>query len=214
MGRRTLRKIDPSLDLTGYLIEFDDLPNPWSTAQLFGRDAPLEVEVGSGKGLFLTNACRDHPERNFLGIEVSRKYARFAAARLAQQQFSHGKVLHGDALQFMAERLPDAAACAVHAYFPDPWWKARHKRRRVMKPSFLRDVQRVLVPGGSLHFWTDVEEYFHSTLDLIGKHTSLAGPIAVPERDPEHDLDYRTHFERRMRKHGEPVYRSQFDKSP
>jgi tRNA (guanine-N7-)-methyltransferase len=110
------------------------------------------------------------------------------------------------------ELLPADSLAAIHVYFPDPWWKARHHKRRVMTEAFLADVVRTLRVGGRLHFWTDVEEYFTSTLELIARSTPLAGPMAVEERSAEHDLDYRTHFERRMRLHGEPVYRSEFEK--
>lgn len=210
MARRALRKIDPALDLAGQLRTFDDLPVPWRTEALFGRRAPLEVEVGTGKGLFLASAAAALPDNDFLGIEVSQKYAHYAAARLAKQPLTNACVVHGDALRMFHERLPDASLTAVHVYFPDPWWKARHKKRRVMNASFLKDVERTLAPGGRLHFWTDVEEYFHTTLELIREVTRLAGPIDVPERLPEHDLDYRTHFERRTRLSGEPVYRTEF----
>jgi len=70
------------------------------------------------------------------------------------------------------------------------------------------------VPGGRLHFWTDVEEYFQVTLELLASATRLSGPHPVSERPAEHDLDYRTHFERRMRMHGLPVYRAEFIKPP
>jgi tRNA (guanine-N7-)-methyltransferase len=76
MGRRALRKIDPQLDLSRYLREADDLPAAFDAEALFGRVAPLEVEVGSGKGLFLAGASRAYPDRDFLGIEVAQKYAR------------------------------------------------------------------------------------------------------------------------------------------
>jgi len=110
--------------------------------------------------------------------------------------------------------FPAESLEAVHVYFPDPWWKKRHKKRRVMNEAFLRDVQRTLRPGGALHFWTDVEEYFQTTLALIAATTSLAGPLPVPERPPEHDLDYRTHFERRTRQSNLPVFRAEFRKPP
>ena len=80
MGRRALRTVDPNLDLSRHLKTFDQLPNPWDRAALFGRDAPLEVEVGSGKGLFLQAAANARPEHVFLGIEIAAKYARFCAA--------------------------------------------------------------------------------------------------------------------------------------
>jgi tRNA (guanine-N7-)-methyltransferase len=83
-----------------------------------------------------------------------------------------------------------------------------------MTEAFLADIVRTLQPGGRLHFWTDVKEYFDNTLELIAKSTPLVGPIDVPEKSAEHDLDFRTHFERRMRMNGEPVYRSEFVKTP
>lgn len=212
MGRRALRKPDPSLDWSGHLKTFDQLPSPWDAEALFGRRAPLEVEVGSGKGLFLRTAAADRPEVDFLGIEVSGKYARFAAAGLAKRAIKNALVVVADGLRIFQERLPEESLSAVHVYFPDPWWKKRHMKRRVMRESFVRDVQRTLQPGGLLHFWTDVQEYFQTGVDLVKTCTHLEGPIGVAELTAEHDLDYRTHFERRTRLEGEPVYRAEFRK--
>lgn len=212
MGRRALPKVDPTLDLTGWLLTEADVPVPWSSSALFGRQARLEIEVGSGKGLFLTHATATQPGTDFLGIEIARKYARFAAARLAAQQRTNGKVLQGDAMRFFRDVLPADSVDAVHVYFPDPWWKKRHRKRRVMQTSFVRDIERVLRPGSTLHFWTDVEEYFQSTLELMSQATRLFGPATPAEKPSEHDLDYRTHFERRMRLHDLPVYRAEYSK--
>lgn len=210
MGRRALRKADPSIDLSGTLFAVEQLPSPWSAATLFGRDAPLEVEVGSGKGLFLSAAGAAHPATNYLGIELAKKYAEHAAARVLKRGVANVRVVSGDALRVFRELLPEKSLAAVHVYFPDPWWKARHRKRRVMNEPFVRDVERALLPGGALHFWSDVEEYYLATLELIAAQTQLQGPLAVEELPAEHDLDYRTHFERRMRKHGLPVYRAEF----
>lgn len=212
MGRRALRKIDPNLDLSFHYREITDLPRPFQPETVFGRRAPLEVEVGSGKGLFLRKAAEANPQLDFVGLEVAQKYARFSAAGLAKLGLRNAVVIHGDALRFFAEWLPDESIQAVHVYFPDPWWKKRHKKRRVMKESFLRDVERVLQRGGRLHFWTDVEEYFQTTLQLIEEATGLKGPFPVPEHTPQHDMDYRTHFERRVRLQGGTVYRAEFVK--
>ena len=212
MGRRALPKIDPSLDLSRHFLEAGALPPILDSSVLICERAPLEVEVGSGKGLFLAGASQQHPERNFLGIEISFKYARFAAARLAKLNIPNARVVCGDALALFSKWIPDSSLAAVNVYFPDPWWKKRHRRRRVMNEQFLNNAERTLVPGGSLHFWTDVEEYFQTTLELIPKSTTLAGPLTVSERTPEHDLDYRTHFERRTRLHELPVYRAEFRK--
>lgn len=210
MPRRALRKVDPNIDLGRHLYTFGQSDEFPAIGQLFSRSAPLEIEIGSGKGLFLTQAAADRPETNFVGIEIARKYAVAIAARLARKGLDNAVAINGDALRYFRERLPEASVAAVHVYFPDPWWKKRHRKRRVMNETFVRDIERVLVPGGRLHFWTDVEEYFHSTIDLIHSVSRLAGPIEVVERAAEHDLDYRTHFERRMRMHGEPVYRAEF----
>jgi len=212
MGRRALRKPDPSLDLSGHLKTWEELPHPFDSAALFRRTAPLEVEVGTGKGLFLLKSAQGRPDRNYLGIEIAHKYARFTASRLARHQLTNAVIVNGDALRLFSQWLADASISAVHVYFPDPWWKKRHHKRRIMRPAFCRDIQRVLLPGGRLHFWTDVEAYFELSLKTLAESTQLQGPLPVPQQLAEHDMDYRTHFERRMRTAGKPIHRSEFVK--
>ena len=125
MPRRALRKLDPALDLSRHYREFEELPRPWNHRALFAQSAPLEVEVGSGKGLFLTNAAARNPAHDFLGIELALRYARHVAGRLAQHDLTNAIVVHGDALRIFHELLPDNSLAAVHVYFPDPWWKKR-----------------------------------------------------------------------------------------
>jgi tRNA (guanine-N7-)-methyltransferase len=212
MPRRALRKLDPTLDLSRHYFETDQLPRPFDQAALYSRVQPLEVEVGSGKGLFIAAAVQANSEHNFLGIELAQKYARYAAARLARIEAPNGRMIGGDALSLFRDWFPDNSLAAIHVYFPDPWWKKRHKKRRVLNEQFLRDAERTLAPGGRLHFWTDVEEYYQSTLELIAATVKLTGPLSVTEKPAEHDLDYRTHFERRTRKNEQPVYRAEFRK--
>jgi len=212
MGRRALRKIDPSLDLSDWLIEEENLPDVLPSPVLFTRAAPLEIEVGSGKGLFLRRVTKTCPDHDFLGIEISRKYARFAAAGLAKRRQTNGKLIQGDGVRILSQRVRADSLAAIHVYFPDPWWKKRHRKRRVMNEVFLRNVQRALQPNGVLHFWTDVLEYYQSSLELIRHTTDLQGPELTPEQPAEHDSDYRTHFERRTRLHNLPVYRCLFHK--
>lgn len=210
MPRRALRKIDPAIDVSRHLKTLDELPRPWDAAAIFSRPAPLEVEVGSGKGLFIRGAAARQPDHNFLGIEIVGKYAQFAAGRLAQVQVTNACMVAADANRVFGEILPAEGVEAVHVYFPDPWWKKRHHKRRIMNPAFLAQVRHVLRPGGTLHFWTDVEEYFTLGLEAVQKTGGFSLPQAVAETLAEHDLDYRTHFERRVRMAGEPVFRTQF----
>ena len=213
MGRRTLPKKDPSIEFDSYLSFVEDLTAPFDPHALFSTVQDLEIEVGSGKGLYLLQQSEKDPTRNYLGNEIAKKYAAHAAYRFAKFERTNAHLLSGDGLKLFREFLPDQCAVAVHVYFPDPWWKARHRRRRVMQPNFIHDIQRVLKPGGIFHFWTDVEEYFEETCQLMATESDLDGPKEVFERPAEHDMDYRTHFERRMRRNDHPVFRSQFWKA-
>lgn len=188
----------------------EDLPKPWNSKTLFGRSAPLELEIGSGKGMFLAKAAGHNPLHNFLGIEISLKYARFSAARLIRQNRSNALMVCGDAALVLREIIPSETLTAVHVYFPDPWWKRAHRKRRILRTEVLQLIESRLMQDGTLHFWTDVEEYFMSTLDLLAETTSLQGPIEVTETEATDDMDYHTHFERRTRLHGEKVYRAQY----
>lgn len=211
MGRRALKRIDKSVDYSWHLQTLKDLQSPLALDSLFPRPAPVVLEVGSGKGLFIRNASAAAPEYNFLGVEIAYSYARYCAARLSQAGSDNARMIAGDGERLLQEFVPDGALEAVHVYFPDPWWKKRHHKRRVLNEVFLNNVARKLRPGGRLHFWTDVQDYYEATLDLIAAKTPLKGPFPVPETLAEDDLDYRTHFERRTRLANQPVFRSEFE---
>jgi tRNA (guanine-N7-)-methyltransferase len=182
----------------------------WQT--VFGNDHPVEVEVGFGKGLFLIRAATACPEVNFLGVEISCKYQLLTATRLAQHGLANVRLAKADARTLLRERVADASVQAVHVYFPDPWWKQRHRRRRVFTAEFVAECVRVLRPGGFLHVATDVEEYFGVISAMLREQTRLR-PLPPPAAtEPAHDLDYLTHFERKFRKEGRPVYRASYER--
>jgi tRNA (guanine-N7-)-methyltransferase len=208
MPRRPPKRPAPTLDLSAHLLAFDALPAACDPAALFPAAAPVELEVGSGKGLFLATASAARPDRNFLGVEIAAGYARLCAGRLAAAEATNARIVHGDATRLVRDLLPAGCLAAVHVYFPDPWWKARHRKRRVLRAPFLRETARVLEPGADLHVWTDVEEYFRETLALAAATGLYADPVEEPAAEPRHDLDYRTHFERRTRLAGAPVWRA------
>jgi tRNA (guanine-N7-)-methyltransferase len=213
MPRRPPRKPNPSLDLSWHLIPLATLPVPCDPRTLFDRAAPLELEVGSGKGLFLATAAARSPERNFLGVELAAGYARLCASKLATAATTNARIVQGDGTLLVRSLLPDACLAGLHVYFPDPWWKARHRKRRVLSATFLRHAGRVLPPGATLHVWTDVEEYFTESMAFAAATGLFAAPREESAPDATHDLDYRTHFERRTRLAGQPVWRAALDRN-
>lgn len=213
MPRQQLRTPKTPIDLSQHFRMVDALPEQVSSQTLFQNDAGLQIEVGSGKGLFLLNASGEQPDQNFLGIEIAHKYAKHAATKLKHAGRTNAIMASGDALPIFQKQIADASLAAVHVYFPDPWWKKKHKKRRVLNEPFLRNASRTLTPGGRFYFWTDVLDYFESTLELMAMVVPELGP-PLPDvvNAAEHDLDYRTHFERRSRQNEIPVYRVHFEK--
>jgi tRNA (guanine-N7-)-methyltransferase len=102
---------------------------------------------------------------------------------------------------------------AVHVYFPDPWWKKRHKKRRVFTPEFAADVARVLRPGGRLHIATDVEEYFGVMTGIVRAMPAFRELAAEVSTAPVGEADYRTNFERKARLAGTPVWRAVYERT-
>jgi tRNA (guanine-N7-)-methyltransferase len=189
-------------------------PAPLDWREVFGNDRPVEVEVGFGKGLHLTTAGAARPETNYLGIEIVRKYQLFAATRLAKSGLGNVRVACVDARPFLRDAVPPGSVSRVHLYFPDPWWKKRHHKRRVFTPEFAATCERVLAPGGELLVVTDVADYAAMVRETARQHTRLAEAEAPQEHQPSHDLDYLTHFERKFRQEGRPIHRLRFVKSP
>jgi tRNA (guanine-N7-)-methyltransferase len=208
MPRRPPKKPDPLLDLSGHLLVLQALPIPLDPNTLFIRRAPIELEVGCGKGLFLSSASAAAPERNFLGAEIVAGYARLCAGKLARINAPNARMIHGNALFLVHSMLPDACLAGLHVYFPDPWWKARHRKRRVLSAAFLQHAGRVLTPGGQLHVWTDVEDYFRESMVMAHATDLFGDPQEEQTQSAQHDLDYRTHFDRRTRLAGAPVWRA------
>jgi tRNA (guanine-N7-)-methyltransferase len=97
-------------------------------------------------------------------------------------------------------------------YFPDPWWRNKHKKRRVLNDQAILDIERSLIAKGEFHFWTDVLDYYELICAQVMDTTSLLGPKFIPERPASHGMDYTTHFERRARLNGQPIYRALFIK--
>jgi len=188
---------------------------------VFGNDYPVELEVGFGKGLFLLNACQACPEVNFLGVEILRKYQLYAATRYAKRGLKNVRLVKADAREFLRDCIPDQSFRAIHVYFPDPWWKKRHLKRRLFTAEFAVLVERTMQSGGRLHVVTDVASYFVVIRYLLAQQTGLlelppgasATGLAQDPQEPSRDLDYLTNFERKFRKAGRAIYRCTYVKT-
>lgn len=201
-------------ELAPCLLEVPDPPRPLPWPELFGSDRPVEVEVGSGKGLFLLSASATHPEVNFLGIEIVRKYQLFAATRLVKRGRTNVRLVCADGRQFLRDCVAPASVEAIHVYFPDPWWKKRHHKRRLFTAEFAAACAASLRPGGRLRVATDVAEYFQVIKALVAERPDLRELPPPEETAPANDMDYLTNFERKARKQGKQIGRADYQKVP
>ena len=153
---------------------------PLEIESIFGRRAPLEIEVGIGKGRFLLSEAERRPETDFLGLEWSLKHLRLAKERAVKRGLSNLRLHRADARHVLADLMRDASALRIHVYCPDPWPKKRHHKRRLFDAETTRHLERILAPGGYLHVSTDVADYFAVIVETVTAHTRL-----VPAQDPE-----------------------------
>ena len=157
-------------------------------------------------------AGQAHPETNYLGIEMLRGLQLYIATRLAKRKLTNVRVACGDARQFLHERVPAASVQAAHVYFPDPWWKKRHHKRRVWTPEFAADCVRVLRPGGKLHVATDVPEYSTHIRELLDGQSGLRRLSAEEKTGPPQADEILTNFERKARQRGGSVFRAEYER--
>ncbi|MEP6993673.1 MAG: tRNA (guanosine(46)-N7)-methyltransferase TrmB [Acidobacteriota bacterium] len=169
---------------------------------LFGRLAPLEIEIGSGKARFLIESARAHPERDFLGIERSLSYYRICRDRVARSGLPNIRVLRSDGRIFVETALATASVRAFHIYFPDPWPKKKQKKRRLLDGIFLELAASRLEPGGLLRIKTDHSEYGAGLGSLIQTVPALERLDweALPAPPP-------THYELKYTQQGRPIWK-------
>lgn len=179
-----------------------DFLQPLDFAEIFGRAAPLEIDLGCGDGAFLTAMAQRHPARNFLGIERLLGRVRTTCRRVEIAGLENVRVLRVDSTFAVRVLIPRAAVSAFHILFADPWPKRRHWRRRLIQPDFLDTLSGALAPGGELRVKTDDAPYFEHIRAVLGKCRTLRG--AAWPQDPREPL---TDFEKRFVALGLPIHR-------
>ncbi len=168
-----------------------------SWRDIFLNNNPVQMEIGSGKGTFLLAAATEFPKHNFVGIEWARAYCDFAADRLRRHQLPNARMVRADANWWIRAHVPDKSLHALHVYFPDPWPKARHHKRRLIQTPFLHQALRVLVPGGILRIVTDHAEYFEHIRTVCSEFKPLQIIDFVPPLPTADGLLVGTNFEKK-----------------
>lgn len=189
---------------------FSALPPSW--AQIFGNTNPVEVEIGPGHGSFLMALARRHPERNFFGVEFASRRVFQAARRLERDGSSNVIIVRADIGCLCRTHIYPESVQVYHFYFPDPWWKKRHHRLRVVQADFPTALTRTLAPGGSLLFASDVRPYFEQIVEQFGRVAGLDQFAWRRDQLSHRGKPIVTDFERKYQCQGRAIYYTGFRK--
>ena len=193
--------------------------------KVFARHAPVEIEIGAGKGEFILDRARNFPDRNFLAIELSGVIARVLAVRCGAAAVGNVRVIRMDARSLVHLMLPEASIAAYHIYFPDPWPKERHEKNRLISRWFLEDCVTFLRPGAKLQVKSDYEPNCSRIAELLDhgpegeelpvlplRITGVANHVnntGAPWPD-----DICTNYQRKMKERGVPVHAVEVIREP
>jgi len=174
--------------------------------KLFARHAPRMIEIGFGSGEAVTQYARMHPEMDCLGIEVHRPGAGHLLLQLQAHTINNVRISCHDAVEVLTHQIPVGSIDAIHIFFPDPWHKTRHHKRRLIQPTFADLLAQVLRVGGTLKLATDWQDYashMRKVLDVHEAFKNVAGTAGFVDRPAHRPL---TRFERRGHRLGHGVW--------
>jgi tRNA (guanine-N7-)-methyltransferase len=174
---------------------------PLATREVFGSAVPLEVELGAGKGRFLLEWAAAHPEVGLIGVERARTYLQIAALRAARRGISNVRLVHTTAEDLLFRCLSEGTVAAVHVYYPDPWPKKRHHKRRFFRPANVARLADVLAAGGLLRVKTDHDDYAAAIVEALVGEPRL---VPLPAGEAFEGIPA-THFEIRYARESRPV---------
>ncbi len=194
------------LTIEDMILPAECLDGPIDWQRLFGNDKPVEIEIGTGKGTFLINAARANPRINYLGIEWANKYYKYAADRARRWDLSNIRMIRCDAKDFIVRHTPAQSVQTLHIYFPDPWPKKRHHKRRLFDAKFVAAAVEALVPASQLHVVTDYKEYFDIIEPLLAGCVQLQLSDFTPRDTAGLGEWVGTNFERKYLAQGRTIY--------
>jgi len=204
MGRMTAGQ-QRALDQYWSQLGIDFTPAPLDLDKVFGRQAPRMIEIGFGTGDALAAYAQAHPEMDCLGIEVHRPGAGHLFLQVERSGLSNVRASCHDAVEVLTQQIPPASIDAIHIFFPDPWHKARHHKRRLIQPAFADLLATTLKPGGTLRLATDWQHYAEHMRAVLDNHAEFinadtTGYVPRPDDRPM------TRFERRGHRLGHGVW--------
>ena len=180
-------------------------------SDIFQRTAPKIVEIGFGMGDATATIASAHPGNDYLGIEVHGPGVGSLLNQIAQRQLTNLRIVQHDAVEVLRNMIPDSSLDGVHIFFPDPWHKLRHHKRRLIKPEFAALVAQKIRPGGYWHCATDWQDYARQILQVLSAQTSLVNTAAdFAERPAYRPL---TRFEQRGMRLGHGILDIVFKKN-
>ena len=192
------------LDYTGTPRDFD---------AAFGRQAKRVLEIGFGNGEALRHAAQHDPHRNLIGIEVHAPGVGRLLNGLAEDGREHVRLYHHDAVEVLTHEVADASLDEVRIYFPDPWHKKRHNKRRLVQPEFAKLIVSKLAADGRLHLATDWHDYAEQMWDVLDATAGLANRAGPRGSVPRPEWRPQTHFETRGQKLGHGVWDLLYDRT-
>ena len=182
-----------------------DHAEPLDPPALFGRHAPLILEIGFGDGESLAALAAAHPDRDYLGVEVHRPGVGRLLNRIRAEGLDNVRVSTADAVVLMEQRLAPASLTGIQLYFPDPWPKKRHHKRRLVQPPWVELAASRLVPGGWLHLATDWQDYAEHMIEVMEASPAFSNEAGPGQYAPRGDRPA-TRFERRGTRRGHAVH--------
>lgn len=188
-------------------VEAENLEKKLDFERLFGRSGPVEIEIGSGKGVFLLSEAPKKINVNFLGIEYARPYYLHAVKRLSRWGVTNVRMIRTEASRFLQERIRPDSVEGFHIYFPDPWPKRKHHKRRFLQRKNMDILLRVLKRGGFIRIVTDYKSYFEKIEKLLCQYKSTLQRVDFTPAVGAEDGEYvGTNFERKYLRQGRAVY--------
>lgn len=185
-------------------IDYEDKPIDF--ADLFGNNNPVILEIGFGNGESLLQMAAENPEQNFVGIEVHRPGVGHLLHLIHEQGIKNLRVMNYDAIDILLNQVAEHSLSRVQLYFPDPWHKKKHNKRRIVQASFLDMLAKLLKSDGQIHFATDWEHYAHHMMLTLENHPLFSNNAAKNEFSPKPTYRPTTKFERRGQRLGHGVW--------